>query len=147
MDDLTPAKTGPELVTPPHGRGKLLTQGAPGNKGGGRYPRDIRLDFRKGMTKARIKKIQDIADGKPAKKLVIIGGKSTEVLVSPTFNEQTRAAEFMARVGLSTEYQIGVQDKELAIQVMRVAFDFIAPEKHEEFKKRLKEAAGHLVDG
>lgn len=38
--------TKPDLVTPAHGRGKLLTGGMPGNKGGGRPPDEFRALMR-----------------------------------------------------------------------------------------------------
>lgn len=116
-----------KLSVPPFKR----TEGAAiPNAGRPSYPAEVRRTARQQLDEDAVRRLGKIAKGKPAKR----GG------TLPTYNEQIRAFETLARVGLTTSENVTVDDMDFVQDLIRVAFRHLPEASHRVFMAELEEA-------
>ena len=86
-------------IVPEHGGGALYVGGVPGNAGGpGRPPSAIRLTCRESFA-ARVKILEDIADGEPIVKIMGPDGRTELGKISASPSDRIKAIDTLGKYG------------------------------------------------
>ena len=103
--EIGPGKLRRKLRVPKHRYGKL-SQGNPGNKGGGRLPDVLRAEMRL-ILSGQLSVLTDIAEGRAIRRMKVgKDGEEVEAWVSPEPGDRIRALDVLAKYGLGTQQEV-----------------------------------------